>query len=284
MGDEHVVHHQHITLLPCERNRLLPVSLANFFNDIVLNRLAIAVIRVVRQAISTEFTEEHFSDVSIETRDVPERDVIEPHPLTSLRMLPDGWPHLPCLQVAILFPDALDTRAAAVVFHLVSGGNAKGCLPWQAEVFTEIANEHPALFVKALSDLRADAIVNSSHVGNRSLTACRGRDHAEEEDLYRPGDHVIEFVMKRDGLIGRIFGRGIDLLSQLGARRRPFHVVHPRQLDSCQEAIEVVVVLQTEATQEQAAVLEQATGDKITAVCSPVGKIDPYEVWLHYER
>src|ERR1051325_3129647 len=93
--DQHVVHHQHITLLPWERHRLLPVSLANLVDYSVVNRRSVAVVGVVRQVVETELTQKHLPDFRIETRDVPERDVIEPDPLTRLRVLPHGWPHLP---------------------------------------------------------------------------------------------------------------------------------------------------------------------------------------------
>src|SRR5215213_615099 len=195
MRDEHVVHHQHITLLPGERYCLLPVSFTNLFDCFIVNRRSITVISVIGQVVEAKLTQKHLPDCRIETRDVPERDVIEPDPLTGLRVLPDCRPHLPCLQVAILFPDTLDARATAVVFHFLLSGNAERGLPRQAQVFTEIAHEHPALFVKPLSDLWVNAIVNSTNVGNRSLTTAGRRDHAEEEDLHRPGDHVGELVV-----------------------------------------------------------------------------------------
>src|SRR6185295_10605708 len=95
-----------------------------------------------------------------------------------------------------------------------------------AESRSVVAHQHPLFLDEAISDSRTQPRADLSRVGERSVTALSRRCKTAEEQLQRKRSRVRMFVVREDALVFRIVGRGINLIADLAAGRRPFAVLH----------------------------------------------------------
>src|SRR5215213_6669272 len=146
---------------------------------------------------------------------MPERDVIEPDRLERLRMPDDRGPHLSSAQAITRLPLRLDTSPAAVSFYFRFMSRVKTALPGQAHALAEVAHQHPALLVEALSDARINAFKYTPHIGNRSFSAAVRRLNATEPDQLGPSRYIRQLIMESNGLVGWVFSRRVDVLAHL---------------------------------------------------------------------
>src|SRR5204862_1509105 len=99
-----------------------------------------------------------------------------------------------------------------------------------------------------------DALEHAAHVGDRCLSACRGRGGAAEEDAPRKDVLIGILVVRKNRLVGRMLGRRIDVPAHKTPRRRTLLVRERVAGNSGDDTIERGGGGNLESTEEDAAV------------------------------
>src|SRR5215213_6071911 len=111
----------------------------------------------------------------------------------------------------ILFPFKFDSGVPAKRFDLRFISRAKELLPTDIETICVIAHVPQFSFGEKLSELRVEQQVNPATIDDRSFTTLFRRRNAVEPDLHWPAIGMGTFVVKQNGLIGRVRRRAVDV-------------------------------------------------------------------------
>src|SRR5258708_2905856 len=138
----------------------------------------------------------------------------------------------------------------------------------------EVAHIHDAFVFKGSANLRGDALIDAANVANWSLPALPGRGDAAEENSHRPAAGVGIFVVKKNMLVGRMFGGSIDVAGDRTAGGRALAVFQGLTGNYVNEFLKIRGRLLAEPSEEDGATLQQILLDKAAADASPPRQID----------
>src|SRR5215216_3145228 len=166
--------------------------------------------------------------------------------------------HLPCSQAVVLFPLEIDLVTPRVIFNHGLVFSRKCFSPGDTHPMPEVAHVHPLLLPEAFPDLRANALQDFARVADgRLASACR-RNLTEEKQLVR------KYLLAR-----RIVSRGVNVFSNLTARRRAFAIFQQLIRNSHAKLLEVFAVAYREVTEKYRAIFHQLPFDKISVSSQP---------------
>src|SRR5215216_984517 len=177
--------------------------------------------------------------------------------------------HLPCSQAVVLFPLEIDLVTPRVIFNHGLVFSRKCFSPGDTHPMPEVAHVHPLLLPEAFPDLRANALQDFARVADgRLASACR-RNLTEEKQLERKGHCVRMLVVRKYLLARRIVSRGVNVFSNLTARRRAFAIFQQLIRNSHAKLLEVFAVAYREVTEKYRAIFHQLPFDKISVSSQP---------------
>src|SRR6478672_2740912 len=165
--DEHVVAHDHVTLLPLEAHAHLLEHLAQVLHRLVGDRRAVAVVHVARQVFLVEQRPQPVAGLFVHAVDVVDLHLVEEHLLERLRVLHGPLRPVDHAQPAVGAPLEIAPGVAAHLLHLRLVRRVEELLPRRVDALREVAHVHESLRAERLDDLRVDVLQHFTRVEHR---------------------------------------------------------------------------------------------------------------------
>src|SRR5262245_43134148 len=278
MCHQHIIQHQQIALPPGKCERLLPISLAYLVQHFWFDWRAVSVISVLRNIV-LKLLNQKLAYVRLHCRNVKRSRLIEPDHLAGSRVTRYGRSNLSSSETISASPFILNIVICTVLSHFRLIGAAKDLLPPRPDAAPEVPCIHDAFLSKQISSFWADALINLPGVGQRRLASTRCRDDAMKEDFHRPGLSVRALVVQLDRLIGRVLGRGIDLVAYDAARRYPILVAERLGSNRPDKKLESGGGIDFEPPKEHRAMFQQLCVDRRSVRGCPGNEVHAVGDW-----
>src|SRR5215212_3080815 len=131
-------------------------------------------------------------------------NLIEHHCLARLWMSRHGRANLSRPQTISALPFKLQAHSSTIGFDFRPVAGAKELFPRDIKPLYVVSNIHQPFACKLLSNRRVQRLINLPTIDNWSFAARERSFDAMKPDFERPAVHLRTFVVRKDGLIGRI--------------------------------------------------------------------------------